>query len=117
MLNVNWIRYDTGLWCNLIDLDLDQRHFDNLEGVYIIWNGNTYDNVVRVGQGIIKDRLSAHRIDREILAYSQNGLLVTWAVVDTRYRDGVERYLAETFNPEVGNRFPLVPSIMVNHPG
>lgn len=116
MFNINWIKYDSGLWCGLINLDLDQQHFDNLEGVYIIWNGDTQNNVVRVGQGIIKDRLSAHRIDQEILTHGHNGLFVTWVAVNIQYRDGVERYLAETFSPKVGNHFPLVPAIMVNHP-
>jgi hypothetical protein len=44
-------------------------------------------------------------------------LLVTWADVDWRYRDGVERYLGEVLQPIVGRRFPDVASVEVNLPG
>ncbi|MCC7004487.1 hypothetical protein IT397_01030 [Candidatus Nomurabacteria bacterium] len=75
-----------------------------MEGVYIIWQGN--GPVIRVGQGIIRDRLSAHRRDTAITAY-QN-LYVTWAPVSAIYRNGVERYLANILKPRVGDAFPNV---------
>jgi hypothetical protein len=75
-----------------------------MEGVYIIWQGN--GPVVRVGQGIIRDRFTTHRNDKAITVYSP--LYVTWAPVEALYRDGVERYLANILRPIVGYVFPNV---------
>ena len=73
--------------------------------------------VVRVGQGDIATRLGEHRNDPEILAYAKLGTLrVTWASVPANQRDGVEAYLADTWNPLVGERFPNVAPITVNSP-
>lgn len=87
-----------------------------MEGVYIVWHGGQNPATVRVGQGFIKDRLGAHRQDRETLAFQEHNLYVTWASVAADYRDGVERYLAETLKPKVGSRFPEVNPIKVNLP-
>lgn len=116
-LAVSWEQCQGGVWCPLATLDLDHIHFDGLEGVYVIWR--TSDRkVVRVGQGIIADRLRAHRADQGILAHQGNGsFLVTWAKVPATYRDGVERYLATTLTPLVGSAFPDVRPIQVNLPG
>jgi len=85
-------------------------------GVYIIWYRGQPGRVVRIGQGDIADRLTAHRKDPAILAYKGYGLLVTWAGVQASQRDGVERHLAETWSPLIGDRFPDVPAIAVNSP-
>lgn len=82
-----------------------------MEGVYIIWSGTS---TVRVGQGIIKDRLGEHRNNRAITAHPS--LLVTWAPVAKLYRDGVERYLADVLKPKVGDAFPDVAPRQVNLP-
>jgi len=87
-----------------------------MEGVYVIWHGGQTPKTVRVGQGVIKDRLSAHRQDNQIKAYSQHGLFVTWASVPAAERGGVEAYLAAQLNPLVGERFPDVRQIAVNLP-
>lgn len=50
------------------------------------------------------------------LLLEQGKIYVTWAEVAHRNLDGVERYLAETWNPLVGERFPDVDSIAVNSP-
>jgi hypothetical protein len=55
-------------WCNLLALNLEHKHFNDLEGVYIIWHGGKGEieaATVRVGQGIIRDRLTEHRKDKE----------------------------------------------------
>lgn len=114
-LSVTWGKCLEGKWCNFLNLNLANEFFDNLEGVYIIWQRN--GTVIRVGQGIIRDRLTAHRNDEKILAYKKDGLFVTWAEVPTRQRDGVERYLAEHFKPLIGEKFPDVDPIEVNLPG
>src|SRR5437867_12060421 len=105
-LQVDWIKCAGGGWCPLLTVDLNDAHFDNFEGVYIIWHGGQNPWTVRVGQGLIRDRLAAHRQDEQILEYSHLGLFVTWARVSVANRDGVERYLAEVLQPKIGSRFP-----------
>jgi len=113
---VQWNKCQSGGWCSLLTIDLEHEHFNSMEGVYIIWHGGDNPATVRVGQGFIRDRLASHKEDLDILAYKQFGLYVTWAQVAASQRDGVERYLAERFNPKVGSRFPEVDPIEVNLP-
>jgi len=115
-VNVNWIKCKADNWCPLETLNLETM--DDTAGVYVIWYEGTPGRVVRIGQGApIKDRLSAHRNDKAILAYNKLGTLrVTWAAVSWQYRDGVERYLADTWPPLVGSAFPGVLPIAVNSP-
>ncbi len=103
-------------WCLLNSVDLQNSHFENLEGVYIIWHGGIQPQTVRVGQGIIRDRLSAHRKDTQVQAYSHLGLFVTWAPVEKSYRDGVEAFLTKWLDPKVGEVFPGQKAIEVNLP-
>jgi hypothetical protein len=107
---------DDGHWCSLTNLDLDS--VGDVAGVYIIWHEGSPSRVVRVGQGApVKNRLSAHRNDLGITKYGALGVLrVTWACVSASQRDGVERYLAETWSPLVGDAFPDVLPIAVNSP-
>jgi len=115
-INLNWIKCDGEKWCDFLKLNLSSSHFDNLNGVYIIWYNGNPGKVVRLGQGVIKDRLTQHRADSEILAYQKYGLFVTWAQVLANQMDGVEAHLANILNPLVGERFPNVNPIVVNAP-
>lgn len=103
-------------WCALQTLNLEHEHFNGMEGVYIIWHGGPKPTTVRVGQGVIRDRLQQHRTDPAITKYQDLGLYVTWAKVDAVSRDGVERFLAEQLTPKVGDRFPSVLAVTVNLP-
>jgi hypothetical protein len=115
MLQVKWIKCgDDGHWCSLMGLNLDTSKGS---GVYIIWHEGNPGRVVRLGQGDIVDRLGAHRRDKAITQYAADGTLrVTWAVVSAAQQDGVERYLADQWPPLVGDAFPDVQPIAVNHP-
>jgi hypothetical protein len=115
-LTLQWNRCEGGGWCPLVHLNLAHPHFDGMEGVYVIWHGGPQPAYVRVGQGAIRERLAAHRLDPAVQAYAHLGLSVTWAQVPARYRGGVERYLAERLHPKVGDRFPFDPPIAVNLP-
>lgn len=115
-LNLRWIRYDNGNWCDLLALDTNQEHFNNMEGVYIVWHAGQNPATVYVGQGVVRDRIVKHKQENAVLAYQQYGLYVTWASVPATYRDGIERYLAEILNPKIGRRYPDVPPIEVNLP-
>ena len=112
MLNLKWVTCgDDGHWCDFMTMDLAKV---SAHGVYVIWKSGRPASVVRIGQGKIADRLTAHRTDPAILAYKDDGLLVTWAAVAAAQRDGVERYLAGQYSPLVGDAFPDVDPIEVN---
>jgi hypothetical protein len=114
-MNVRWVKCgDDGHWCSLQHLNLGNI---TTFGVYIIWHEGNPARVVRIGQGDIADRLGCHRRDSDILAYAQFGTLrVTWAAVPEAQVDGVERYLADAWQPLVGDAFPDCRSIEVNSP-
>ncbi len=79
MLQVSWVKcgeLPNSLWCDFTRVNLE--NVDTV-GVYVIWHGGKPPDVVRVGQGNIKDRLTKHRAEKEILAYEEYGLYVTWA--------------------------------------
>jgi len=112
-LKLTWKKCgDDGHWCDFLKLDITKDHFKDLKGVYVIWNDE--DNAVRVGSGIIKDRIADHRKDKEITAYKN--LKVTWAEVNGNQMEGVEKYLADELEPVVGERFPKRTPISVNLP-
>ncbi len=113
---VEWVTNSSNQHFPLLDLNLSSPYFANRSGVYIIWHGGQNASVVRVGQGVINDRLGQHKTDPAILAYRPYGLFVTWTELPIAYMDGVERYLAETWKPKVGDRFPNVLPIAVNSP-
>jgi hypothetical protein len=110
-IQVDWIRPNND-WFDLVTLDLGHTYFNNIEGVYIIWKAN--GPVVRVGQGILKNRLDEHRNNKDILAHGH--LKVTWAPIASIYRNGIERYLANVLQPQVGLAFPNVLPTPVNLP-
>ena len=91
-------------------------------GVYIV--RQTTGKTVIVGQGAIRDRLSALQRDGKVLCYDNPGspLLATWAVIQglkqtkmlyATQLDGIERYLAETLNPLIGDSHPDVAPVPV----
>lgn len=110
-ISLNWVKCQNDVWCSFKNLNLDHEHFNDLKGVYIIWSN---DIVVRLGCGIIKDRISDHRTNTEITNYPD--LKVTWAKVNANQMEGVEKYLADTLNPKIGDRFPDRTPIKVNLP-
>jgi len=121
MVTLNWVtnggRPSDWLYLNNLDLEHEAATF----AVYVIWHGawntQTAARTVRVGQGLVKSRLTAHLGDPAIRYYERFGpLLVTWAGVTVAQADGVENYLANRLNPLVGERFPNVLPIAVNLP-
>lgn len=114
MLQVNWVKCgDDGHWCDFQTLTLATI---KATGVYMIWHLGNPSRVVRLGQGDIANRLGNHRNDPEVMAYAQLGLRVTWASVPAAQQDGVETYLADRWNPLVGDAFPDCQPIAVNDP-
>jgi hypothetical protein len=107
--NLSWVKCTGDVWCGFHTVDLSNV---KTTGVYLIWQGG--GSYVRVGQGDIAARLTAHRNDPAITKYQK--LYVTWAAVPSAQLDGVERYLYEQCSPLVGERTPTAPVIAVNLP-
>lgn len=107
---LSWVKCQPDNWCPFLKVNLTNVR---VNGVYAIWQGG--GPYVRVGQGDIAARLTAHRNDPSITKY--NNLYVTWAAVPSWQIDGVERYLYDVCQPLVGDRAPAVSAIAVNLPG
>lgn len=114
MVQVQWIKSKANSWLAFETFNIASAGDD--AGVYVIWYNGNPGRVVRLGQGNVQDRLTKHRGDKQITAYSTRGLLVTWATVPKAQRDGVERWLADHYPPLVGDAFPDVQPIAVNAP-
>ncbi len=115
-MKLNWIKCEGGRWCPCLTVNLGNTHFTDLSGVYVIWHGGSDPATVYVGSGDIAERIRDHRTDRRILQYSHFGLFVTWARVPPSKQPGVERFLADSLNPKVGERHPQAAPISVNFP-
>ena len=106
MLTLEWFYRDSfNRNYRLFGVDLSNPHFDDLEGVYVIYRAAGISPVaVYVGQGIIKNRLDAHRNNLDILQYrtQTSPLYVAWAEVPRVHRTGVEMFLHNELNPLVG---------------
>lgn len=118
-VNLPWITTYSGTK-NYIALDNVDLSKVVVEGVYMIYQLSTPTRaarVIRVGQGIVKDRLTSHAQDQKIGAHRASGALyVVWAPVAKNIRDGVERYLADVYQPLVGDAFPNVAPVAVSAP-
>lgn len=116
-LNINWVKnQNNNQWFDFLRLNLDSPYFQDKEGVYVIWYaGPSEAKVIRIGQGHIATRLKEHRSNPEITKYSNYGQLkVSWAIVDSQYRDGVEAFLFDSYNPLIGERSPSARPISVD---
>ena len=118
MMNLFWVKCENNAWCALRSVDLSHNSYDNLIGVYIIWYWDNLGNpiTVKIGQGNIKNRITAHRINPQIQAYAHMNLLVTWTSIPTYLLDGVEAYLGKVLKPRVGSLFPNAKPIPVELP-
>jgi hypothetical protein len=115
-MELNWIQCQGNVWCKLNAVNLSHEHFNNMNGVYVIWHGGTNPAVVYVGQGNIKERLTEHRSDKRIQQYDYLDLYVTWATVPKEYRKGVEEYLANFWTSKIPHHQQNTPPIEVNSP-
>lgn len=117
-LNVNWQRPSINSWFKLNELDCINPFLVNngvkKEGIYIIWSDRKAA-VVRIGSGIIVNRLYSHLNNPEITKYGN--LLFTFAEIpEEEKRLSVETYLGSIFDCLVGERFPDKQNIKVNLP-
>ncbi len=115
-ISLSWIKCQGDVWCPLSTVDLNHAHFNNMEGVYVIWHGGPTPTVVYVGQGNIRQRLQEHRTNPEIQKYAGLGLFVTWARVEQQFRNGVERFLIDQLHPLANIKVPDELPTTVNLP-
>jgi hypothetical protein len=101
--------------CRLKIINLNNEHFDNLTGVYVIWYGDDMSNVVSVGQGTIRDKLIEMQMDKKVQEYGPD-LYVTWAAVPGASLEGVEAFLSSELNPLVHHNITCTEAISVNLP-
>lgn len=114
MTQLHWVKSTSDSWLSFDGVNLDNISTD---GVYIIWHSGNPAQVVYIGQGDVASRIKTHRNRQEITKYASKGqLLVTWASVLAHQKDGVERFLADKWNPLIGDAHPNVLPITVNSP-
>ena len=130
MITVQWQRcLKNSLWCQFNEKLLSNGRFEtrlgdhsvSISGVYILWTGIDNRTVLKVGSGIIKDKLEAHLRDPEVQAYKPTRLYVTWAstlsvIGAEEIQKGVEKFLDIVFKPKLAEHLPDVDLVMVNLP-
>jgi hypothetical protein len=115
-MNVAWTKCQGDAWCPLNTVSLDHKHFDGLEGVFIIWHGGTTPSTVLVDHGPIRDRLKFERTDAEVQKFAGLGLFVTWAAVPSDQFAGVQRFLTSRLSPKVARPAVIAADIPINLP-
>ncbi len=113
---VEWEKCKAGTWCILLQLDLEHKHFDEMEGVYVIWYGDPNPVALRVGHGYIRNCLANERNDKDVLVYQQDEIYVTWGKVGRKFCDGIVRYIVDVLKPKLESSSPDVEPIEVNIP-
>ena len=116
-LSVHWNRCRGDVWGDFFAVDLEDRHFDDLEGVFVVWMGGSSPAAIAVGLGRIREALKELRADPAIAPYKEKKLLVSWAKVEKVTRAGVARYLMEALKPRIAPSPPPAIPIEVNAPG
>jgi hypothetical protein len=100
-------------------IPLQDKHFDNLEGVFIVWleEDEGLRTVMLIGKGKVRDGLKQFRGDPKLQIHELKGtLFATWADVPETKRAGVESFLMRKFNPKLGQSFSAAKPIDVNVP-
>jgi type II secretory ATPase GspE/PulE/Tfp pilus assembly ATPase PilB-like protein len=116
-LPIYWNRCEGDIWGELYAVNLNDPHFDNLEGVYMVWLGGSKPAAICAGSGLIREKLAERRASPELMLLREKSLLVTWAKVDGIASAGVERWLLENLRPKIPNRIPDSLPVEVNLPG
>ena len=131
MMTVHWQRcIKNSLWCQLNEKLLNDGRLEvrlgdysvGVSGVYIIWTGTDNNHtVLKVGSGIIKDKLAADLKNPEIQTHKPTRLYVTWAstlsaIGSEKIQKGMEKFLEIVFKPKLVEYSPEVDLVMINLP-
>lgn len=114
-MELDWCKCKYSSRCRLNHLKLDNNYFDGLVGVFVIWSGNDMKNIVKIGKGIIRDRLFEERKNKKIQVYGPD-IFVTWAIVPNVFLEGIESYLNNILKPVIQNNVNSYNPIIVNLP-
>jgi type II secretory ATPase GspE/PulE/Tfp pilus assembly ATPase PilB-like protein len=115
---VHWNRLPGDAWADFFAVDLDDAHFNGLEGVYVVWEGGAAPTAIGVGHGLIRDALKNLRADPSVAAYRGKVLFSTWAKVDKASLAGIARYLHAALKPRFGPTPAAdAAAIQINLPG
>lgn len=114
-MKIEWRKCILQSNCRLSLLNLNNEHFDNLTGVYVIWSGKDKANVINVGQGIIRDELIEMKINKKVREYGPD-LFVTWAEVPKLSLEGVDAFLNNKLAPKIYHSKKDIELIDVNLP-
>ncbi len=113
---IEWETCKRGTWCNLSELDLGHEHFDDMEGVYFIWQGEENPVALRVSHGLIRECLAREQNDKDVLGNLKDEIYVTWGKVDRKFCGGIVRYIENILQPALESSSPDVESIEANIP-
>ena len=96
-------------------------HSVGIRGVYVLWTGIDNRTVLKVGSGIIKDKLAADLRDPEVQAHKPTRLYVTWAstlsvIGAEEIQKGIEKFLGIVFKPKLAEYLPDIDLVLVNIP-
>lgn len=111
LLDIVWGKCTNGQLCSFWKVDFSS--FGNSAGVYIIWTDN---EILWTGQGIIFERTLQHRKEAAFEKYKTVATFITWALIDPRYFDRVEKYLFDCLHPLLGQKAPDVKPLPINLP-
>ena len=131
MMTVHWQKcIKNSLWCQLNEKLLNDGRLEvrlgdysvGVSGVYIIWTGTDNNRtVLKVGSGIIKDKLAADLKNPDIQGHKPTRLYVTWAstlsaIGSEKIQKGMEKFLEIVFKPKLVEYSPEVDLVMINLP-
>ena len=131
MLTVHWQKcIKNSLWCQfneklLSDGRLEARLGDysvGINGVYIIWTWiDNNRTILKVGSGIIKDKLAADLKNPDIQAHKPTRLYVTWAstlsaIGSQEIQKGIQKFLETVFKPKLVENASDSDFVIVNLP-
>ena len=116
-MTVHWQKSPSNTWYKLRSELLNDRYFDKLQGIYIIWYWDDLSRprVIQVGQGIIRNRVQDYLRGFNFEVANHPALYITWTVMeDAPKRDAVLAFLGRRLRP--GGRFPHRNPIPINLP-
>jgi len=115
-LQLNWQKCQGEVWCKLNFVNLVHPHFENLEGVCVVWHGGATPAAVFVGKGMIREKITQYRADARIQKFAELGLFATWTSVQPQSQAGIEAFLINNLKPIVQDLLPPAEQIQVNLP-
>ena len=115
-LKVYWTKCHGNNWANLYAVDLHHPHFNNLDGVYVVWHGGSKPEPLRVGAGPIRDSIKACRNDPAIRKFKDFEIYATWAPLDEGLSASAANYLAKKLSPKAQGPVPESPPVEINLP-